>query len=368
MRCNLRKIGIVTWYYGGYNYGSSLQAFAMQTIIRELGYETEFIDYVGDKKLLKKIKDKLKKPYLFLFKNKVYHSWVATDMWTIKYLRISKKYDTWHELEKLSLQYDAVVCGSDQIWRHNGDGKIDGFYFLQFAPINKRISYAPSIARNYVDNKIKKKMKKYIGEIKFLSIREEIGAKLLEKETGYVAEVVLDPTLLLSQKTWESFIGKHDLDVENYIFCYLLTYNEKYNEEICAFSKKINLKVISPAILSNDGFNSIPMDCFTFIDYIINSNFLVTDSYHGILFCLKFNKKFAVYKRFADSDNMSQNSRIYSILKKVGLLDRIVDSENGLYKIYNEKIDYARVNNLIEKEQLKSKKYLIDAIDSVTNN
>lgn len=364
----MKKIGIVTWYSGGYNYGSSLQAFAMQTIINELGYETEFINYTGDKKLFQKIKDMLKKPFLFLFKKKVYLSWLASDEWTQSNLRISNRYRDWDELKAKAQKYDAIVCGSDQIWRHNGDGLIDDFYFLQFVSPEKRISYAPSIARDYIDGRIKDKFQKNIREIMYLSIREENGAKLIKRETGCSAKVVLDPTLLLSSERWSHEMGQEKKVDGKYIFCYLLTKNKKYNKEIYEFSNKININTIAPAIISNDSFSSMPMDCFKFLKFIKNAKFVITDSYHGLLFCLIFKKSFAIYKRFDDFDKQSQNSRIFNVLMKTNLFDRIVGEHNTLYKIYNREINYKKIDKIIEKEQVESKLFLINAINATTNS
>ena len=129
-------------------------------------------------------------------------------------------------MQKLNNEFDAFVCGSDQIW---APSCFDDKYFLSFVEdTNTMVSYAPSIGLSSVeDSNIAMQMKELINRFKFLSVREEKGKELIKNLCNKEAQVVLDPTLLLSQHEWNELIKDHTLEKplkeiieKNYILCY----------------------------------------------------------------------------------------------------------------------------------------------------
>ncbi len=358
-----KKIGIVTWYDRGHNYGSTLQAYALQTILQNMGYDSEFISFKS-KKLNKKIKEIGKRIYLYIFDRNVYKTWGKMDKWIESNLSISENNSSFEQLKSKAVKYDAVICGSDQIWNNSG-GIINPFYYLQFVDKSKRIAYAPSIARDYIDEDLADKFRDYIKEIKYLSIREKQGAELIKRLTGREAKVVLDPTLLLNKYEWESRIS-YDNELENkqYIFCYLLTKNDKYYNEIIELSKKLNVEVISPTLFRNHNKNSKNVDFFEFLNLIRYADYVVTDSFHGVAFSINLCKQFAVYKRFSDSYKETQNSRIYNILNELHLNDRLVTDNNRLEVVINNNIDYEIIIKLLNEKRKISLGYLTRCLKS----
>ncbi|MGF7057748.1 polysaccharide pyruvyl transferase family protein [Brassicibacter mesophilus] len=360
-----KKIGIVTWYHKGYNFGSTLQAYSTQMVLEQMGYDAELINYSSDKRKLKKnIKDFGKKIYLRITKPNVHRAWVKMDKWINSNLNVSGNYDSWEKLKKNAGRYDATICGSDQIWRSHKDGIIDPFYFLQFISEEKRIAYAPSIARDYIDERIVDEFTAYVKEIRHLSIREKQGAELLKKVTGRDAKVVLDPTLLLTKDQWEKQLENKESYKKDYIFCYLLTKNEQYYQEVLEVAKNEKLEVITPAIFSNCYNDSIPLDSFDFLNLIKGAKFVVTDSFHGVAFSISFKKRFAAYKRFPDSYKKSQNSRIYNILDELQIRERLVDN-NSLQLILNKEINFQEVDKLLNKMRRDSLRYLEDSLSNI---
>jgi hypothetical protein len=359
-----KKIGIVTWFDRGYNYGSTLQAYATQTVLQNMGYESELINYKPEGQMLKKrLKEIGKKVYLYMFNNNVYRTWVKMDKWSDNNLNISKSYNTFDQLKVETIKYDAVICGSDQIW-NNSDGIIDPFYYLQFVDKDKRIAYAPSIARDYIDENLVEKFREYVKGIRCLSIREKQGAELIKKITGREANVVLDPTLLLNKDEWQMQLSDNSkLENKRFIFCYLLTKNDKYYDEIAELSNKFNIEVITPTLLSKFDETSENVDFFEFLNLIRYADYIITDSFHGVAFSLNLGKQFAVYKRFEDSYKETQNSRIYNILNEFNLNDRIVNDENKLETVLSKETDYTITNSILSKKRRESLAYLVDALE-----
>ena len=132
------EIGIVTWYKNG-NYGGTLQAYALMKTLQKYNHNVEFINYDKTNALKGKVRDigfHLLYPKSALSRDRIYK-------FIKKHFNQSPKFSSCNEITSYAEKYDAVICGSDQIWSSlNG---VDPVYFLQFAPENKRIAYAPSI-------------------------------------------------------------------------------------------------------------------------------------------------------------------------------------------------------------------------------
>ncbi len=360
-----KKVGIVTWYNRGYNYGSTLQAYATQVILEKWGYSPEFIDFDPERqKIRKRMKEVLKRIYLYVFDRDVYETWDKMDQRIESYLIISERYDSYEYLRSKSSKYDAVICGSDQIWNNSG-GTINPFYYLQFVDENKRIAYAPSIARDYIEESLQNTFCDYVQGIKYLSIRETHGADLIKTITGREAEVVLDPTLLVDKTEWESRLSDDcELRDKNYILCYLLTRNEKYCEMVKQLANRLDMEVITPTLFGDHCVRSENVDFFGFLNLIRYADYVVTDSFHGVAFSINFCKQFAVFKRFLDSDKDSQNSRIYSILTEFGLSDRLVTDSNGLESIVQNEVNYELILAKLKEKRQHSMQYLKNSLES----
>ena len=242
------KVAMMTWYTY-HNYGTALQASALYNVIKELGYSVDVINYLpkaGRKKqtviLLKtEILEKVKQ-----LMNRNYNSAKRTELF-LQYLnnKITQTVpcNSYVELSDLESNYDAFVCGSDQIWSPlNFDEK----YFLPFiSNDNKKIAYAPSLGTSKIDDlTIRNRMCEHIGKFRHLSVRETRGAEMIQELTGKVAEVVLDPTLLMPAKEWDTYIneeGLPKLPQEKYIVCYFLGDYKKYMGYVRKLYKKMKI-------------------------------------------------------------------------------------------------------------------------------
>lgn len=372
----MKKIGLMTWFSYD-NFGSLLQCKATMKSVEKLGYEIELINYVPKQSyskiqnisiILKKIILKIIKRFLYIFSKKDMKKISLNNMNIFrKNMKKSRLVLTKSDLFLLNKEYDSFICGSDQVWAPT---VYDENYFLSFVEDdNKKIAYAPSIGLPVIENKfIKENMKKLISNFIYLSTREEQGAKLIKDLIGKEAKVVLDPTLLLNKEDWEKEMV--DIKYENYILAYFLGDNKKYYIESQKIAKILNKQLL---IIPTNNKDLNKKECIQddlgpqeFISLINKADLVLTDSFHGTIFSINFHKPFITFKRFIDN-NLSQNSRIYNILKKLNLEELIF---NNNYKIieYAKNIDYKLVEEKLLKLRNESLNFLKDSLEKSTNS
>lgn len=335
---NQNKIAIMTWYTY-LNYGSVLQASSLYYNIQKLGYEPKFIHYLPKGgtvsctksdlagRVFNKIKSIINKKYSSEEQTALYNRYLE------KRTSCTELCKSYSELYDLNKEFDAFVCGSDQIW---SPLCYDSKYFLDFVENTDRmVSYAPSIGSTKIDNPIvQKKIAQHILRFKYLAVREQQGANLIKELTGQNAEVVLDPTLLMNPAEWNEFASVDESQKINgkYILCYFLGDAGKYMSYVRTLSKTLNIPfyVIPVTVRQKKGSNSVPFEVgpTEFVSLIRNADYVVTDSFHGMAFSVNYNIPFSVFKRFKDNDRQNQNSRIFNLLEMVGLENRLVDYKN----------------------------------------
>ena len=328
----MKKIGIVT-LHTGYNYGSSLQTFASKIFYKKLGYYPIVLGYSNSlvkgrdirlEKLFVMFLRTFWRPSLFKKTFLTYSNSLKKDISVEakeRFLNFSNKY---LEVEKLNrkemIEFGknkdvlAVVCGSDQIWNSTAI-YIDPFYYLKFFPRNKRMAYAPSFGKSIVPSYNKKIITKNLKEIKYLSIREIEGQKIIKELLGKEVEVLLDPTLLLNKNEW-SCIGNGEYNDKYVVFYFLDSPTDETIKKIKYCTGNEDVKIISiPYIhenMKNEFKNIFSYDIgpLEFINLIKNAQKIYTDSYHGMLFSINFNKDFFIFERNYGAAH-NQSSRIY---------------------------------------------------------
>ena len=328
----MKKIAIMTWYTHN-NYGSKLQATAMSRYIKKMGYDSYFINYKprgvlyenNFKSTLKKVVTKLKSKTI----NKPFNNNDIFEDYKRKYIKETEKCDSYVDLYQLNSDFDAFICGSDQIWSPNN---FDSKYFLDFADDNKIIAYAPSIGLNNIYSPIiKEKMCTLIKRFKYLSVREETGAEIIKNNVGIDAQVVLDPTLLLKSNEWEQIENielAKQLKNQQYVVTYFLGDSSKYIKVIEKYAKNKNLKIYNIPVFKSKKINKYnfytSVGPSEFLSLIHNANCVFTDSFHGTILSINYNKDFYTFKRFKSTSKNNQNSRVEDILKRLSLDDRLV--------------------------------------------
>lgn len=365
-----KKIGIVTWYKNG-NYGGSLQAYALAKIISQMGYEVEFIDYNegAHNKLLYWLYRKIRLTGALVLFPKMYVSKIKIFKFVQNFLNESPRITRWDELIEYSKKYDAVVCGSDQIW--NSFNGVIKYYFLDFAQPEKRVAYAPSIGINNIKEEYLNEFRKAIEGIEFLSIREQRGAQIIKQSCNKDALVVLDPVLLIPVEEWQllakqSCLPKGDND---YIFCYFLTKDKRKIKFVETLSEitKLPIKFVTCKRIHWKRFSQIGASVEEFLGLINNSTYFVTDSFHGACFGALFKKKVGVFYRFENQDPINQNSRIDNLISTLGIPSIIIDDYSNVEKFLEAKTDYNLVDDRLKSLRYESIAYLQHSLTSVCN-
>ncbi len=364
-----KKAGILTWHYLD-NYGSVLQAYALMTLLQKEDVDVEFINYRKNAKtnifynLLRNIKYSLPTSNPYNLRKKKFYKFRHA------FFKESKMYGNYSELCNANLDYDFVVCGSDQIW----SGKVfDKAYFFDFIKKNTIpcYSYAPSTIENKYNEEQINIIKENLKKFKKISTREKLGTEIIKQYTDTKVTEVLDPTLLVPASEWDYLISsdKNGYSFKNYAFCYFIGEDDKYESIMNKIKKQYNCDdIININIKPIHNFGTILKDASPtdFLRLIKEAKVVVTDSYHGILFSLIFHKQFVPIKRFESKDNDNQNERLHNILRKIDCEDRYISAYDK--KISNIPLDYKIIDQKLTDSINISKQYIKSIIKEVKND
>ena len=270
---------------------------------------------------------------------------------------IQTRYDIPY-LEDLADEYDYFVIGSDQVW--NPEFEVPG-RFLEFAPPEKRIAYAASIAISELPEKVHETYRKKILEMPHVSVREKEGCDIIEKLTGKRPLQVLDPVFLLTADEWRKFEKRPAwLNKKMYANGYLLAYffNGNPPQEVHELGKKLGLPVIS--LLNLNNFNYYANGVEEFLYLFNHATFICTQSFHGTALASIFKRPFIVYR--TGNIRTKRLSRLSSLLDVFGLGDRITDIDLKIDLEDPLKIDFTRYNEVLPLERKKAFNFLANAL------
>ncbi|WP_295090357.1 polysaccharide pyruvyl transferase family protein [Ruminococcus sp.] len=386
-----KKVGMAI-NYDYPDYGGMLQAYASFRKIRDLGYEPEAINIdaissdIRKRKVLYFAKNILdlsivKEKSRLVFKKirkKLNHNLNANlelrsqafERFCKSKFKTSRKYESWSSLTSGCKEYGAVVVGSDQLWLPSniaGD-----YYTLSFVPSEvKKIAYATSFGVSKIAKGQEEKAKQYLRRIEWLSAREESGQKIIKKYTGRNVPLVCDPALLLTKEEWDEEVSAQSIIKDKYIFCYFMGDNPWQRAFVQKLKKKTGYKIV--ALLHLDQYiqtdenyvDYAPYDISPadFINLIKNAEFVCTDSFHGTVFSIIYQKEFFTFKRFSENATLSTNTRIYTLLNTMSLQHRLVEENDSVESSLSRKIHHNAVKERLDAFRASSLQYLIDALD-----
>lgn len=370
------KIGLLTVPFNN-NYGGLLQAYALKTILTDMGHEVHIINRRRNPS--NSLKFRL---YHLLVRLHVIQDYLSdktksisvnTEMFKRKYLEpITEPYYSSKDLLRcLELRIDAFVVGSDQVWRYRYARESIDDYFFSFLKGSRipRFSYAASFGTEEMDYPDDKRViaTELLKEFSAISVREESGRDILVNWLGVdpmKAKVVLDPTLLLSPDKYVNlFKGQRFCD-DNYLFTYVLDaslcdYTAINSFVVSSGLKQMNLKAQTGDIRKLEIIEPIEK----WLSGIYYSQCVITDSFHGTVFSIIFNKPFIVV-----ANPIRGLTRIKSLLSKFGLEDHLVVDLGVSYRdVLNRRVDWFIVNQKLQEWKELSIQYLIDAINSISN-
>lgn len=270
----------------------------------------------------------------------------------------------------LSQRYDGFVCGSDQIWSVSLVTEMrNWFYFANFT--NKpKIAYSPSLGASFIPNCKQDTYRRLLQGFKCISIREPQGQKAIQALLDMKVELTVDPTLLVGKQEWLKITPPVLKQIEGrYLLAYFLTSNDCYTKAVCQYAKRQKLKIVAFYQSSSCQQWADELICggpTEFLSAIKNAEFVFTDSFHGSIFSVIFEKQFILFKRFLDSDGeQNQNSRIYHLMDMLGMPDKIIDENNTEYIDKMPRIDFDKVKASLSPYIESSKKYLTSALNEI---
>lgn len=357
----MKSAGIITIHKIN-NYGSVLQAYALQEVCRRMGYSIEIIDYTFPniyhstkaKELgIEEVPQQVAEPKWIkaLFAKALLRQHKTIARFVTGRLNLSaKSFNSPEELEKYCPVYDIYITGSDQLWSPRYC-KGDPSFMLHFVPDNaKKISYAASIGTNAIPDNLIKQYKTLLGRYQSLSVRENSGREIVRKLTGKDVSVVLDPTLLLNRNEWASIIPKGIKRFKKkYILCYFLNYTFEAFPYVDNLARDIQsqtgyeiVRVARPPhhISIYKTKYCVGASPEEFLELIRGAEIVLTTSFHGTAFALNFGRP--VFSVVQSHD--SKDSRQANILRLLGL-------EQQILSITDSFPDYKLASYDVEKEQ-----------------
>ncbi len=366
------KIGILTIPFNN-NYGGYLQSYALMTVLKNMGHSPTVImrrqnrrSYTLRAKLsffiknvFKTVKERRRYPYnlnqetLFKYRGKNMLTFVNRNIQPqTKYLYTTKDLQA-----ECNDTFDAYIVGSDQIWRPiYVKGNISN-YFLDFVGEHhvKRISYGASFGSStpeYTDTE-KAVCGKLLEKFDAVSVRESGALRVFENLGWRVnhSQVVPDPTILLPQNHYNELIPSVNTIAKGRIFCYVLDKNDANTEIISTIQQRLHKHIYEIADIQK-GYAVLP-SIETWLSAIRDCDFVITDSYHGTVFSIIFNKPFLVC---VNKDRGAD--RFTSLLETFGL-------ENHTSLVYpdiDDHFDWAAVNSVLEEKRKEGISFLEKAL------
>lgn len=364
------KIGIIT-FHAAYNYGSMLQAYAMQTFLERQGHQVEIINYrpeIQKKMYSKPLKWTDKGNIILSFKRllftpidtcKLYRKWYLFDSFLHKHLHLTKEFVSLDELKENSFDIELLITGSDQIWNTNAIDFSEAYFGCFLKNNIAKIAYAPSMGPSPETQDVNY-LKTLLQGYDAVSVREE-RTKQFFVDNGIFkdVEVVLDPTMLLEGCDYDSLYDREPLIKGDYIFYYT---PGGARHEFLKIAENIGMKYKLPVIVEN---SYTPRDLkrykyikpysavgpSEFLNLVKYSKIVCGASFHLMVFAILFNKEFFCI-------NGDVDSRLNNLMSLTGNEDRIISIHSPI-KLQKS------VSRLQEMKKI-SVSFLLNSINSIT--
>lgn len=351
------KIAVFT-FIGSANYGSRLQAYALWRYLSDRGHGVDLIR-VGTLSLGDRVVsfwNRLLHGKRFFFCSREVRrvqkgltaatetripydvSDVARDGFGQKIVSVGRS-----KLKGLNRDYDAFICGSDQVWSPLAI-PLRKHFFLTFAK-RKKIAYAASFGVSDLPGFHRRRMLRYIDRIDCVSLRENTGREIIRKYLGRDCTVAVDPVFLLPRERWTEIAGRPD--DEEYAFLFFLNRNDEAVARVESLMRERGVP-----IRTMEGI-SAPEE---FVRRISGAKYVFTDSFHAMAFSLIFHRDFYCFKRDLPPQ-IQQESRLTDLLRDLSVTGRYAERADDLI-LPGEPIDYDRVDAILRERIGASESFL----------
>ena len=362
----MKKIGILTFHRAN-NYGAVLQAYALKQTLLSLNSQVQIVNY-----LCPAIED-----FYSFWRGKFSVKWLMVKIGKLAFLPIfianKRKFEQFRSryltdtlpvsaanIAKLNTQYDVFITGSDQVFNPRITG-FDKNYLLGFVQDNsKKYAYAASVAIQDFSSQEEDFLSHYLSTFSVISVREKQTVEKLHQLTGKPVLLHLDPTLLLTKQNWQQ-IASSSVNQGKYILLYLMDENSKIIDFTKRLSKHTGLQVIhiSASLRPKTPFKTVCVTPQQWLGYFLGATYVVTNSFHGLVFCLNFNKPFfvdVVHNRVT----RLYNARIINMLEMTGFTNRLIDK---IGVNYDAPIDFCASDAILQQEKERALAYLKEIVN-----
>jgi coenzyme F420-reducing hydrogenase beta subunit len=348
-----------------------MQAYATQCAVESLGSECEIINYYvnQDNTLFRRptgLGSAAADAHTALHYAPLKARYERFEAFAAENLHIgAHRYESLSELTQHCPAYDVYLSGSDQIWNPKifPDGRFDPVFFSAFSQ-GRKIAYAPSFGIPHIPDSMEEELRHYLRAFSHVSVREKRGQAIVREITGQEVPVVLDPTLLLRQEDWSRLAAEPDIS-GGYILCYCISKPGALEPYIQRLAAETGLPVVQLCGIRQRVCRqaSCVLDAgpAEFLGLFRGASYVCTNSFHGTVFSVQFEKPFFTAVDPAEMAALEQ-SRTYSLLSRLGLEDRIVGK--GDTAEISAPIDWKVVRHRLERERLVSRDYLKSALEN----
>lgn len=367
------KIGILT-YHRSHNYGALLQAFALKTFLKKIGYyDVQFVDYYPDYHWdmyanIKRVSFKS-----LSFERKIKYPWyliryflplfILKEKRRQNFIKFIRKHIVKNVTGITNKNYDVVIYGSDQIWRKQRQKNCPSFNEVYFGneSINakKRIAFSASMGIIDLNADDITFLKSHLCNFNSISVRETDLLEKIKSFSDYPIIQTLDPVFLLEKEDWINMISKRIIKSK-----YILFYNLQGNQEAKKIAQYISecteyqiVELIGGIFGTHFARNVRPIDGPNqFLTWIRHAEYIVTSSFHGVALSIIFEKQF-----YSCIPNNAK--RVSSLLDLFSLSDRLINSIEEVD--LTNSINYHKIKPELNREREKSILFLQNSIKSI---
>lgn len=346
------NLGILT-YHSAHNYGAILQAYGFQKFLESLGHDARFINFHPDdlekrnqrRVEVSNIRQTVRRMAFALLSRHFSRRYSRFESFRHEKLKQTKRYRTVAELFADPPDFDAYICGSDQIW--NVERGASPVNFLQFVPEGKaRISYAPSFGTGTIPPDCEGVISPLLKAFNAISVREESGALIVARIIGKDVPTMIDPVFLISASEWSRILVPPSVS-EDFIAFYCL----ESNRELTHLVSKLRRELKCPAVILGKGaavfltgktITAIDSGPAEFLGWIQRAKCVVTNSFHATAFSILFNKPFMIVP------HSTRNTRMENLLTKFDMSDTILAPGQDVTKFLKRWLSTVNTSSVIE--------------------
>lgn len=353
----MKKVGILNFQYSTHNYGAVLQAAALEYICRQLGYDAEHLDYMAKPKMsfIRLVGGVVRKLGL---RKKVANE-EAFELFRQDFITRTQRIKTSSEFLAVASSFDAVIVGSDQVWRPAFAKDTIGFFLGHVPKGVDRVAYAASFGtvtwEALNDTALTMRVKEELQQFKAISCREASGVDICRDVFGVKAVHVLDPLLLVDDSFFEKVTAKTIVQTNAKLIYYKLDSSQEFKEDLKAVSDKIGANGVN--IYSSNNLIREYREVVDWLGMICNSEVVLTDSFHCICLALRFGKE-VIYC----PNERRGKTRLDSLFKvlQIDIEPLAIELKTPMFKL----VSRGNIGAILEHERVHAIKFLKDALDA----